>query len=73
MAFVSSLISPPLTGIRALVRDVRESNAARRELAREIGTYTSQGDLNDFDAILDRYSDSDTAEIRQILAARRYN
>ncbi|HWG03179.1 MAG TPA: hypothetical protein VG164_15205 [Trebonia sp.] len=73
MAFVTSLISPPLTGIRALVRDVREVHAAHRELERELGTYTSQGDLNDFDAILDRYSDAETAEIRRILAARRYN
>jgi hypothetical protein len=73
MAFVSSLIAPPLTGIRALVRDARESRAAQRALERELATYTSESDLNDFDAILDRYSDADTAQIRRILAGQRYN
>jgi hypothetical protein len=29
------------------------------------------GDLNDLDAILARYSDQETADIRRILAARR--
>jgi hypothetical protein len=33
--------------------------------------YTLPGDLNDLDAILDRYSDEETAEVRRILAARR--
>jgi hypothetical protein len=71
MATVTSLISPPLAGIRALVRDIRESYTAQKSLERELETYTSQSDLNDFGAILDRYSDDDTARIRHILAARR--
>jgi hypothetical protein len=71
MAIVTSLINPPLTGIRALVRDVRESYAAQKSLERELATYTTQSDLNDLDAILHRHSDTETAEIRHILAARR--
>jgi hypothetical protein len=39
--------------------------------ARADARYTSPGDLNDLDAILDRYSDEETAEVRRILAARR--
>ncbi len=36
-----------------------------------MGAYTSPADLNDLYAILDRYSDQETAEIRRILAAQR--
>jgi hypothetical protein len=36
-----------------------------------LASYTSQQDLNDLDAILDRHSDEETAGIRQILTAQR--
>jgi hypothetical protein len=45
--------------------------AARTSLERDLASYTSPGDLNDLDAILDRHSEEDTAGIRRILAARR--
>jgi hypothetical protein len=58
--------------LRAAKReDRRAARAARTSLERDLASYTSPGDLNDLDAILDRYSDEDTADIRRILAARR--
>ena len=60
-----------LTAIRDDIRDSRDARAARKSLAGELATYTSPSDLNDLDAILDRYSDEETAGIRRILASRR--
>ena len=57
--------------IRTQLRDNRDSHAARAALERELASYNSQSDLNDLHAILDRYSDHETAEIRRILAAQR--
>jgi len=60
-----------LTAIREEIRDTRDARAARKSLAGELSSYTSPSDLNDLDAILDRYSDEETADIRRILASRR--
>ena len=60
-----------LTAIRDDLRGSRDARAARKSLAGELATYTSASDLNDLDAILDRYSDEETADIRRILASRR--
>ena len=60
-----------LMAIREEIRDTRDARAARKSLADELATYTSASDLNDLDAILDRYSDEETADIRRILATRR--
>jgi hypothetical protein len=62
---------PRWTALRDELRDSREARAARRSLAGDLATYTSASDLNDLDAILDRYSDEETADIRRILASRR--
>ena len=51
--------------------DRRAARAARDSLERDLASYRSPGDLSDLDAILDRYSDEETADIRRILAARR--
>jgi hypothetical protein len=51
--------------------DRRAARAARKPLERDLASYTLPGDLNDLDAILARYSDQETADIRRILAARR--
>jgi hypothetical protein len=59
------------TSIRERLRSTREARAARAKLADELASYTSAQDLNDLDAILDRYSDAETADIRRILAAQR--
>ena len=63
-----------LTAIRGEIRDTRDARAARKSLAAELASYTSPSDLDDLDdldAILDRYSDEETADIRRILAPRR--
>jgi len=60
-----------LTAVREQIRESRQAHAERVALAREIGGYHSDSDLNDLHAILDRYSDQDTAHIRRILASQR--
>jgi hypothetical protein len=62
--------------IRASLRAARREDraaarAARNSLERDLASYTSPSDLNDLDAILDHYSQEETADIRRILAARR--
>jgi hypothetical protein len=59
------------TTVRTQLRDSRDARAAKATLARELAGYNSPEDLNDLHAILDRYSDRETAEIRRILAAQR--
>ena len=59
------------TTVRQQVRDTREARAADAALERELAAYRSQEDLNDLHAILDRYSDTETADIRRILASQR--
>jgi hypothetical protein len=46
-------------------------HAARKTLEHDLASFTSPSDLNDLHAILDRYSDEETAEIRRILALCR--
>ena len=50
---------------------IRENRAARRTLQHELASYTTASELNDLEAILDRHSDEETADIRRILASRR--
>jgi hypothetical protein len=59
------------TAIRDEVRGARAARASRKSLERELASYTSANDLNDLDAILDRYSEDETADIRRFLASRR--
>ena len=59
-----------LTAVREQIRESREGRAARAALERELASYSSSSDLNDLHAILDRYSDHETAQIRRILASR---
>jgi hypothetical protein len=59
------------TTVRTQLRDSRDAHAARAALARELASYSSPADLDDLDAILDRYSDQETADIRRILAVQR--
>ena len=59
------------TIVRTQFRDSRDAHTARTALAHELASYNSQSDLNDLHAILDRYSDQETADIRSILAAQR--
>ena len=61
------------TSVRQQVRDTREAHAAHAALQRELAAYSSPEDLNDLHAILDRYPDHETADIRRILATQRSN
>jgi hypothetical protein len=45
----------------------------RRSLAAELASYTSSSDLLELEAMLDRYDDGDTEEIRSILATQAAN
>ena len=60
-----------LTAVREQIRESCEERAARAALERELASYSSASDLNDLHAILDRYSDQETHDIRRILAAQR--
>ena len=71
MASATNLLSPTWTTIRGQLRQRRESHAERKSLERELAAYTSDNDLNDLGAILDRHSEAETATIRRILASRR--
>jgi hypothetical protein len=51
--------------------EARATRTARTTLKRDLAAYASPRDLEDFEAILDRYSDEETADSRRILAARR--
>lgn len=59
------------TTVRTRLRDSRDAHTARAALQRELASYNSPADLDDLHAILDRYSDQETADIRRILAAQR--
>ena len=60
-----------ITAIRSRIRETRDAHGAKAALERELASYTSQSDLNDLHAILDRYSNQETAKIRRILATQR--
>ena len=62
--------APLWSALRAQIQNTRETHVTRKTLEREIATYTTQSDLADLHAILDRHSDHETADIRRILARR---
>lgn len=59
------------TSVRTQLRESHHAHVARTALERELASYNSPSDLDDLHAILDRYSDRETAQIRHILAAQR--
>ena len=72
MPNTTSPLTSPLEFIRSQVRDLHQARARQQSLERYLATYTTDSDLNDLGAILDRYDDSDTRDIRRILTAQRY-
>jgi hypothetical protein len=58
------------TSVRDELREARAARAARKALEHDLAGYTSQADLNDLGAILDRHSAEETADIRRILSVR---
>ena len=71
MPSITRTASPRWAAIRDEVRHARASRAERKSLERDLASYTSEADLNDLDAILDRHSEEETRDIRRILASRR--
>ena len=59
-----------ITAIRSRIRETRDAHAAKTALERELSSYSSPSDLDDLHAILDRYSDQETTQIRRILVAQ---
>jgi hypothetical protein len=59
------------TTVRTQLRESRHAHATRASLERELASYNSPSDLDDLHAILDRYNDRETKEIRRILAHQR--
>ena len=58
------------TTVRTQLRESRDAHTARVMLERELASYDSQSDLDDLHAILDRYSEQETRDIRRILAVQ---
>lgn len=71
MSKTVNLLSPPWLAIRAQLRAVLDARARQRALERELADYTSENDLTEMGAILDRYDDSLTEDIRGLLGAQR--
>ena len=60
------------TSLKSSKREaLRAARAERKALKRDLASYTSPSDLNDLEAILARYSDEETADIRRMIAGRR--
>ena len=62
--------TPLWTALRGQLQHSHQARTTRKALERELGTYTTQSDLNDLHAILDRYPDRETDRLRRILAAQ---
>ena len=71
MSSAINLLSPPWIAIRRQLREVFADRAEHRVLEQELADYTSEKDLAEMGAILDRYSDQETADIRRMIAGRR--
>jgi hypothetical protein len=72
MSSASTLFSPPWNIIRQLRGSSAErtERAEKRALELDLAEYTSEKDLSELAAILDRYSEAEGEDIRRILVAR---
>jgi hypothetical protein len=70
MSSAINLLSPPWIAIRSQLREIFADRVEARVLERDLADYTSEKDLTDLVAILDRHSDAETGDIRRILGAR---
>jgi hypothetical protein len=71
MSRTINLLSPPWLAIRAQLRSALDARAEYRSLERDLAVYTSENDLNEMEAILDRHDDTHTGDLRSILSAQR--
>ena len=70
MSSAINLLSPPWIAIRSQLREILAERAEHRLLEQDLADYTSEKDLHDLGAILDRHTDAETGDIRRILGAR---
>ena len=70
MSSATTLFSPSWTALRSQLRAIFTDRSEQRGLEHELAIYTSEKDLTEMGAILDRYSDAETGDIRRILGAR---
>ena len=68
MPSTSYSLSPLWQEFRAELSARRRDRAARRALARELADYTSDRDLADLGAILDRHPEHEADPVRQLIA-----
>ena len=66
----TSSVTQLWTTVRDELRDARAARAARKALEHDLAGYTTEADLNDLGAILDRHTPEETADIRRIIATR---
>jgi hypothetical protein len=71
MQHTSHSLGPLFAEIRDELRGMRAARAARKELRRELAVATSPNDLLELDAIIARYDDDETADLRSVLNERR--
>lgn len=71
MTSATSLLGPTWTAIRTHLHESSAARAERKTLERELADYTLESDRYDLEAILSRYSDAETADIRHILNGHR--
>ena len=69
MSKTVNLLSPPWLAIRAQLRTVLDARAQQKALERELADYTSENDLTEMHAILDRHGDARAEDIRGLLGA----
>jgi hypothetical protein len=70
MARAVNLLSPPWIAIRSQLRELFADRTEDSALERDLSDYTSEKDLADLGAILDRHTDAETGDIRRVLGAR---
>jgi hypothetical protein len=64
-------LGPRVAGIRAELRGMRAARAARKALRRELAVAVTPADFQELDAIIARYDDEATADLRHVLNERR--
>lgn len=52
------------------LRARRETRAADRRLAKQLASYTTRRELDELFALMERYDDAETADIRRVLGRR---
>jgi hypothetical protein len=63
-------LGPLWAEIRAELRDIRTARAARKALRRDLA-YAAPRDFVELEAILERYPDAQTADVRGVINERR--